>query len=55
MGGDGGTVAANRAYLRGAGKADHTADRASSSSKQAWGIDDDAHRRRMSPTANCTG
>jgi hypothetical protein len=28
MGGDGGTVAANRAYLRGAGKANHTADRA---------------------------
>lgn len=30
MGGDGGTVAANRAYLRGAGKADHTADHNSS-------------------------
>ena len=26
MGGDGGTISSNRAYLRGAGKADHTAD-----------------------------
>ncbi|KAL3764021.1 hypothetical protein ACHAW5_005105 [Stephanodiscus triporus] len=49
MGGDGGTVAANRAYLRGAGKADHTADRASSSSSSnrlGGGIEDDANRAR---------
>ena len=50
MGGDGGTVAANRAYLRGTGKADHTADRASSSRPRASGVEDDANRARAALT-----
>ena len=50
MGGDGGTVAANRAYLRGTGKADHTADRASSSRPRALGAEDDANRARAALT-----
>lgn len=34
MGGDGGVIASNRRYLRGAGKADHTADAASSKNNE---------------------
>ena len=45
MGGDGGTVAANRAYLRGAGKADHTADH-NSSVRNRSRVEDEATRAR---------
>ena len=45
MGGDGGTVAANRAYLRGAGKADHTADY-NSSVRNRSRVEDEASRAR---------
>jgi hypothetical protein len=59
MGGDGGTVAASRAYLRGAGKADRTADRAQSSSDgrtRRASAEDDARRARAAlATCAATG
>jgi hypothetical protein len=45
MGGDGGTISSNRTYLRGAGKACHTADHPSNAAKRAKL--EDAERARL--------
>lgn len=48
MGGDGGTISSNRVYLRGAGKASHTADHPSNAHKRAQV--EDAERARLTLT-----
>ena len=48
MGGDGGTISSNRTYLRGAGKACHTADHPSNALKRAKL--EDAERARLTMT-----
>lgn len=55
MGGDGGTVAANRAYLRGAGKADHTADHNSSVRNRSRVEDEVTRARAVFETCALTG
>jgi hypothetical protein len=46
MGGDGGVIASNRRYMRGAGTADHTADQNSTTKEQAQAISADSVRHQ---------
>lgn len=54
MGGDGGTISSNRTYLRGAGKAEHTADHPSNALKRSK-LDDAERARLVMTTCSVSG
>eukprot|EP00571_Detonula_confervacea_P003751 CAMPEP_0172320064 /NCGR_PEP_ID=MMETSP1058-20130122/39532_1 /TAXON_ID=83371 /ORGANISM="Detonula confervacea, Strain CCMP 353" /LENGTH=62 /DNA_ID=CAMNT_0013035251 /DNA_START=292 /DNA_END=476 /DNA_ORIENTATION=+ len=54
MGGDGGTISSNRTYLRGAGKACHTADHPSNALKRSK-VEDAANAQLVLSTCAVSG